>query len=158
MNLDKLGLVFFINYFNQIDSVKKHLTNSLRELLLAMSSTLDIVQQTAERNRVFNRIDLASLPLKRIDSLLQFAVQRLAASPTPVPPDARHLKEHVVESIIAVIDEEIDSLSSRLSPRNQLKIEALGTVKQVLRGHLHIDNEAVFDAVVDDDDQVANLA
>jgi hypothetical protein len=158
MNLDRLGLMFFINYFNQIDSVKKHLTNSLRELLLAMSSTLDIVQQTAERNRVFNRIDIAAMPIKRIDALLQFAVQRLAATPAPATPDTRRLKEHVVESIISVIDEEIDSLSSRLSPRNQLKIEALGTVKQVLRGHLNIDDQADFDAVEGDEDLIANMA
>lgn len=158
MNLDKWGLVFFINYFNQIDTVKKHLGHSVRELLLALSASLDIVQKTADRNRIFNRFDLATLPLKRIDALLQFAVSQLPPPALPVSPDALRLKQHVVESIIAVIDEEIETLAAKPSPRNQLKVEALGTVKQVLHSHLQEDDLPVFDALPEEEDQVANLS
>lgn len=160
MNFDKWGLVFFINYFNQVDSVKKHLLGSLRELLLALSSTVEILQKTTERNRLFNRSDWPALPLKQIDGLIQLAVSKIQApAVTQASVDTKKLKAHVVESIITVIDEEIEALSGKTSPRTQLKIEALMTVKNVLCQNLDSGEErTIFDASFDDDDLHANAS
>lgn len=158
MNLDKLGLVFFINYFNQIDSVKRHLLASFREFLLALASSFEIVSRTAEQNTIFNRFDLIAGSLKKVEDLLKFSVLQLSPlQGSGQLKDTEQLKAHVVESIIAVIDEEIEAVGRTTNVRNQMKAEALYTVKQVLISHLQRGSLEDFDALLEDEGQVANL-
>jgi hypothetical protein len=152
MNLERLGLILFIKYFKQIDSIRKHLYASLRELLLATSASFDITNQLAKNNLFLKKSTTLKYAFQKIDHIIQYSVSRLEEEPKSGQGEQQELKQNIVESIIAVIDEEIDGI--QMSDGNaELKVEALNTVKTVLGKYmphedsLSIDDDILFEQI-----------
>lgn len=137
MNLEKLGLLLFIKYMRQFDQVKSHLLASARELLMAFSATLQVTNQITTDNFFFKKMGTVDSTFKKIDSILQYSIVQLGSSDQSENQEqASKLKNNVVESIIEVIEEEIDRINETSNENRELKIEALLTVKSVLCQHL----------------------
>lgn len=138
MNLEKLGLILFIKYLKQLESVKSHLMAAIRELLLAISSTLKLSSQMTSDHFLLKHFSPLEKSLHKIDHVLRFAVEQLKEDSLSESTESQsHLKENIVESIVSVIDEEIKNISLSSSQNQKLKIEALNTVKTVLYNHLN---------------------
>ncbi len=138
MNLEKLGLLFLINYFNQLGEVKNHLFGALREVLMAVQVSVDMVNQSATKSVLGNQFELLSPVFKQVNQVIQFTINRVAPGGQPSKPDMSleeglKLKEHIVQSIISAIDEEIENTRGSSTEKGKLKIEALQTVRQVLQ-------------------------
>lgn len=150
MNLEKLGLILFIKYMRQFDQVKRHLLSSVRELLLAMSATLQITNQITNDNFVLSRLGPVETTFKKIDTVLNYSIEQIGGgNENSEPQNDRHLKNNIVESIISVIDEEIEKLNAYESNNKDLKIEALFTVKTVLNQHLRQNCTPIFKDVIE---------
>lgn len=139
MNLEKISLLLIIKYFRQFGGVKKHLTASFKELLLAVSSSIEIANQVSANNALLSKFEPFSRTLRRVDDLLQYGVIQLESlNPAPEPPKESQIRDHILESIIEVIDDECERIQNT-NPRNaRLKIEALETVKSVLCHNLEL--------------------
>jgi len=152
MNLEKLGLILFIKYMRQFEVVKHHLVSSIRELLLAMSSTLELTNQITTDNFLLRRFSPLEATFKKIDSILNYSIEQLEIKKEADNSDQTiNLKDNIVESIITVIDEEIDKLSDSKSLNKDLKVEALFTVKDVLKQHINNDQNTFMDDIIEVD-------
>lgn len=160
MNFEKLGLYVFLKYYRQLDTAKGHLTASLRELLLAMSSSVEVAQNQVQETPVLKHLDVVPSFLKKAQSLIESSVQIL---PKPVQPkisransgESYQYKKDVIEAIVDVIDEEMDRLQSRSQPEMRVRLDALQAVKVVMLKHLGLDL-AVADAFDVTDEAAAN--
>lgn len=133
MNLEKLGLLFLINYFNQLSHVKKHLQTAAKEVLLAMDASLEIVSQVKTKPDSRMPLGLLSPFINQARGVVRFAIGQVNPSLTPVgPADTGLIKDHIVSSLISAIDEEIESCDSIHLEPVRLKVEALQTVRRVL--------------------------
>lgn len=138
MNFEKLGLYVFLKYYRQLDTAKGHLTTSLRELLLAMSSSVEVAQNQIQEAPVLKHLDIVPGFLKKAQSLLEASVQFL---PQPAQPKIRHEKQikDVIEAIVDVIDEEMERLQKSSRPEVRLNLDALQAVKVVMLKHLGLE-------------------
>lgn len=137
MNLEKFGLLFLINYFNQLGTVKNHLQLAFKEVLLAMQSSFDIVNHTVGKSILGKHVDLITPLIGQVQGVIDYTIEKVTppASSSQAPlsgEDHLRIKEHIVNSIISAIDEEIENISETATEKNKLKVEALQTVKQVL--------------------------
>lgn len=135
MSLEKLGLLFLLNYFNQLGTVRNHMQLALRELLLAMQASVEITLDSANKTVLGNKMEAFSPLTQQLMSLIQFSIDKVTPSdglPDPMVDEGHKLKEHIVNSIISAIDDEIENTKGTMNEKNKLKIEALYTVKQVL--------------------------
>lgn len=137
MGLEKIGLLFLLNYMNQLGTVKNHLLLSAKELLLAVNASFDIVSQSTHPKIKGTGVDVVSPLVKQAQSLLSFTIDKIAPDEESlkdggVSKDNVQLKEHIVGSIISAIDDEIGNTRHTTSEKSKLKIEALQTVKEVL--------------------------
>lgn len=136
MSLEKLGLIFLINYFNQLGTVKNHLLSAVKEVILAIQASLDIWAKTAPKAVLGSRLEFISPILSQIQSLLTYTIEKISPeiiqSESFVAGEEQRLKGHIVNSIISAIDDEIVHTRDTSSEKNKLKIEALHTVKKVL--------------------------
>ncbi len=148
MNFEKLGLLFLINYFNQLGEVKNHLLAALKEVLMAVQTSVDIVGQSATKKILGGQFDLLSPVFRQVQGVIQYSIDRVG----PMTPskaelsleEGLKLKEHIVNSIISAIEDEIENTRGTTTEKAKLKIEALQTVKQVLQNQK---NKSLVDAV-----------
>lgn len=160
MNFEKLGLYAFLKYYQQLDTAKGHLTASLRELLLAMSSSVEVVQNQVQETPLLKHLEVVPSFLKKAQSLLETSVQFL---PKPVQPKITHVqndeahqyKKDVIEAIVDVVDEEMERLQNLPHPEMRLRLDALQAVKVVMLKHLGLDL-AVPDSFEMPDETAAN--
>lgn len=144
MGLNKLSLLFLLNYFNQLGDVKDHLLLALKEVLLAIQTTLKMVNQAANKTPLgYSREFIAPL-LKQVEGVVAYSIERInpqnpsasvSSADQELSQESRQLKNNIVQSIIAAIDEEITQTPNTQTDQNKLKVEALNTVKQVLMNH-----------------------
>lgn len=135
MRLEKLGMMLFLEYWNQLNDVKYHLSRSLAELIKALEETLKIVQKGSQQLSVHPVQDniLAKLfgPLR---SLLHYSEQKCESS-SPSTPDTPHppeIKAHIIQSLIDALEQEMAHITAEEAMHNPLKIKALESVKTVL--------------------------
>ena len=136
MSLEKIGLLFLLNYLNQLGTVKDHLLLAVREMLLAMQASVDIVSQTAGKTLLGNRGDFVSPLVKQVQGVLNYTIEKVTPEngieELKKLENGFKLKANIVESIVSAINDEIENISDTSNEKNKLKIEALNTVKQVL--------------------------
>jgi len=137
IKLEKLGLMILLNYFNQMGTVKNHLQLALKQVLLAVQASMEIVKQAPPTNLLGGNRETLNLIFGPIQKVLEFSIDKV--DPNPEFEEAQkkmnetlHIKEHILSSIISVIDDEIENTRHVTSEKSKLKIEALTTVKQVL--------------------------
>lgn len=135
MSLDQIALLFILKNMGRVEDVKKHLIASLRELTLAMGSSLAIVNQTASEHGLNRKFPLAETLIKKADSLLQFASEMF-----PTPDEAARLKSEVLSSVIAILDEESARLADHPAPSSELQREALASIRKALAKRLARDD------------------
>ncbi|OGQ08822.1 MAG: hypothetical protein A3G32_06620 [Deltaproteobacteria bacterium RIFCSPLOWO2_12_FULL_40_28] len=139
MNLEKLGLLFLLNYFNQWGEVKNHLVNAAAEVLRAARSSVDIISQSPQ-TLLGQKVELFAPFVSQVQSVLDFGINKMSpsgSSPSMLEKEGDHkLKQHIVDSIIKAIDEEIIGTKEIINDKNRLKVEALYTVKEVLQNQL----------------------
>lgn len=137
LNLEKLGLLLFIKYVKQFDAVKQHLASSLRELLCAMSSTLEITDDMTRKGPLLKNATFLRSIFNRIEAILDHSIVSLESHTNQEGHlNESALKEQILESIIAVIDDEIDTITESAATNKSLKVEALDTVKTVLENQI----------------------
>ena len=144
MGFEKLGLYVFLKYYRQLDTAKGHLTASLRELLLAMSSSVEVAQNQIQETPVLKHLDVVPGFLKKAQDLLATSVRFF---PQPDPPKimrekqggASQYKKDVIEAIVDVIDEEMDRLQKSSRPDVRSSLDALQAVKVVMLKHLGLE-------------------
>lgn len=135
MNLEKLGLLFLVNYVNQMGTVKNHLLLATREFLQAVQVSMEIIATSATKSVVGGKLEFIAPILAQAQSVLDYGIKKIEISHERLPEmtlSPGGLKKQVVASIVSAIDEEIESTTDTLSDRGRLKIEALETVKKVL--------------------------
>lgn len=137
MSLEKFGVLFLLNYFNQMGVVKNHLLQAVREVLLAIQSSVEIITQNTGTGLLGNKVELVNTVVGQVQKVLSYTIDKVSPAPSQLKgginsQDTLKLKEHIVSSIVAAIDDEIENTRSTLTEKNKLKIEALHTVKQVL--------------------------
>lgn len=135
MGIDKLGLFFLLNSFDELKAVRNHLGLALKEVLLAMNSSVDILHSSSKATPLGDRSAIIESVFKKLQSVLRFTINKVDKGSTS--PNSLHqdeLKDIVVQSIISAIDDEIESIQNTNDERSQLKVEALDTVKKVLQG------------------------
>lgn len=139
MNLEKLGLLFLLNYFNQWGEVKNHLVNAAAEVLKAARSSVDIISQSPQ-TLLGQKVELFNPLVAQVQSVIDFGINKMSSSGNPATMhglEGEHrLKQHIVDSIIKAIDEEILGTKEIINDKNRLKVEALRTVKDVLQNQL----------------------
>ncbi|MBI2340046.1 MAG: hypothetical protein HYU99_06765 [Deltaproteobacteria bacterium] len=135
MGLEKFGLIILLNYLNQMGQVKNHLQLALKEILLAMQSSLDIVSKSTANTILSSSSEMLEPLLGPVQKIINYTIDRI----TPVEmridlrdEESRRIKQHIVDSIISAIDDEILNTRASTSEKYKLKVEALSTVKQVL--------------------------
>lgn len=137
MSLEKLGILFLLNYFNQLGTVRDHVMLAVKEILMAVQASISILSQSTTKTVLGNRMEEVLNPVMgRVQNLLDYTIEKITPSgPTEEAPNLKEgmkLKEHIVSSIISAIDDEIENTRSTTSEQNKLKVEALHTVKEVL--------------------------
>lgn len=134
MSLEKLGVLFLLNYFNQLSTVKNHVLNAVKEILLAIQSSVDILSQSTSKSLLGNRVDFLNPMISQINRVLDYTIERITPDQVVSPGEetGQRIKDHIVGSIISAIDDEIENTRNLASEKNKLKVEALYTVKQVL--------------------------
>lgn len=136
MQIEKFGLLFLINYFNQLGNVKNHVLLALKEVILAMQSSFDIVRQSLAKSVLGTNLEFVASLMNHVQSLLDYSITRVTPAALQderlATEEGSRLKDHIVSSIVSAIDEEIENTEGTLTEKNRLKIEALQTVKQVL--------------------------
>lgn len=137
MSLEKFGVLFLLNYFNQMGVVKNHLLLAAKEVLLAVQSSVEIFHQSTGQTALGNKVEFLGSVLQPIQKVLSYSIERITPEMSKgaskmSEAETIQLKEHIVSSIVAAIDDEIENTRSTLTEKNKLKIEALHTVKQVL--------------------------
>lgn len=148
MGLEKLGLLLIYNYVNQMGTVRNHLQLALKEVLLAMQSTLEIINKIPSSALLGNKeiIDFLLTPAQRV---INYTIEKV----TPLDPAAvdssldnhQKLKSHIVTSIISAIDDEIESTQNLSEEKGKLKVEALLTVKEVLLNQTRINRSPIIE-------------
>ncbi len=141
MNFEKIGLILFIKYLKQIDIIKDHLLGSVRELLLASSSVVRLTAQITSENTIIRSFTPVEGIFNRLNSILESSALLLSKKGSLSSPDSDSIRQSVVESIIATIEDEIEDIQCSSSKNQALKIEALLTVKTVLMGHVQSQNQ-----------------
>ncbi|MDO8519397.1 MAG: hypothetical protein Q7T11_04475 [Deltaproteobacteria bacterium] len=145
--MEKLGILFLLNYFNQLGSVKNHLFLAAKEVLEAARASTDMVTTQATKTVVGSKLEFIAPVLAQVQALLAYGIQKMetaggaAAGGPEGGPSARELplasayrlKNQVLESIIGAIDDEIEQTEDTLNEKNRLKIEALNSVRRVLQ-------------------------
>jgi len=136
MNLEKIGLMFLLNYFNQLGDVKHHMMQAFREVLMAMQSSIEIVSKTSEKALNATPLEPLQSLMGQVQSVVRYAVDWVEpytdTKARLTREESIRLKENVVNSIISAINDEIETTRVVSSEKNKLKVEALQTVKQVL--------------------------
>ena len=141
MNFEKLGLYVFLKYYKQLDTARGHLASSLRELLLAMSSSVEVVHDQAQETPILKRVEAIPHFLKKAQSLLSASADIL---PKPAPakivreknPQADHFKKEIISAIVDVIDEEMERLPPATNPETRMRLKALEAVKLAMLKYL----------------------
>lgn len=137
MSLEKIGLLFLLNYFNQLNTVKSHLFLAAKEVLEAVRASTDIVAESATKTVVGSKLEFIAPILAQVQSVLAYGIHKMetaGAGGGALPPASSYkLKNQVLESIISAIDEEIEGTPDTLNEKSRLKIEALNSVRQVLQ-------------------------
>lgn len=135
MGFEKFGLIVLLNYLNQMGQVRNHLQMALREILLAMQSSLDIVSKSTANTILSSSSEMLEPLLKPVQKIIHYTLDKVTPSETRVDlraDESTRIKEYIVDSIISAIDDEIINTKGATSEKYKLKIEALSTVKQVL--------------------------
>ena len=136
MQIEKFGLLFLINYFNQLGNVKNHVLLALKEVILAMQSSFDIVRQSLAKSVLGTNLEFVASLMNHVQSLLDYSITKVTPAELEderaATEEGSSLKDHIVSSIVSAIDEEIENTQGTLTEKNRLKVEALQTVKQVL--------------------------
>jgi len=135
MGFEKFGLIILLNYLNQMGQVKNHLQMALKEILLAMQASLDIVSKSTANTILSNSSEMFEPFLSPVQKIINYTIDKV--TPAEMRADLRadesaRIKEYIVDSIISAIDDEIINTKGTTSEKYKLKIEALSTVKQVL--------------------------
>lgn len=138
MNFEKIGVLFLLDYLNQLGTVKNHLLLAFKEVLLAIQSSMNIVGESVGKTIFASQPNLLNPLLKQAQGVLSYTIEKISPD-TPLQRElnkgeAVNLKEHIVNSIVSAIDDEIENTKETVLEKNKLKIEALNTVKQVLLG------------------------
>lgn len=135
MNLEKIGLLLLLNYFNQLGTVKNHLLLALKQVLLAIQASLEIVTHSPPNSILGGNKEMIHLLFTPVQKVLNYAIERVTPQDgveEVAESEGQFLKEHIVSSIVSVIDDEIENTRETTSEKGKLKIEALNTVKKVL--------------------------
>ncbi len=140
MKLEKIGLMLILNYLNQLGTVKNHLQLAVKQVLLAVQASIDIVAKSPPQSLLGSNKEVITLLFTPIQKMLEYSIDRVSPATTSSEvleenknsTEGRFLKEHIVSSIISVIDDEIENTRDTASEKSKLKIEALNTVKKVL--------------------------
>jgi hypothetical protein len=141
MKIERLGLFFLLQYFNHLGDIKDHLLSALREILLAVQSSVDIVLDTAKSAELSPHLEKANVLVEKVNSVLDFTIEKVTPKNGLLKLSEKELqilKESLIQSIITSLDEEIN-LCSTSSREGKIKIEALNTVKKSLRGQIKSD-------------------
>ena len=137
MNFEKIGVLFLLNYFNQLGTVKNHLFLAAKEVLQAVMASMDIVAQSATKTVVGSKLEFIARVLAQVQSVLAYGIHKADQAGGGLgllpPAGGFKLKNQVLESIIGAIDQEIEQTTDTLNERSRLKIEALNAVRQVLQ-------------------------
>lgn len=140
MSIERLGLLFLLRYFNHLGEVKDHLLSALREVVLAINSTLDVFVETARDSSLGSHVEKIDPLIGKVNSLIEYSLEKI----TPAGGNLSRLseketfllKETLIHSIVKALDEEIDHVQNPHTKEGKIRIEALATVKQVLRGQV----------------------
>lgn len=138
MNFEKLGLLLLFNYFDQLGAVKNHLLLALKQVLLAIQASTEIVTKSPPNTLLGGNKEIITLMFSPVQKVLSYTIDRVTPyaseeeGSTNEEDSGLHLKEHIVNSIVSVIDDEIENTRETSTEKNKLKIEALNTVKKVL--------------------------
>lgn len=142
MNLEKLGVILFFKYFQQLEEVKSHLFASVSELLMATLGSVSISHQITKESSLLKNLNSIDEIHEKIDTILQFAIKQLESKKShPEIPNFQHIKESIIESILSVLNSEMENMPPE-TPNHHLKIDALNTVKTVLLSQLHQNYDA----------------
>jgi hypothetical protein len=131
MSLEQLALIFILKNMGRVEDVKKHLVASLREMTLAMASSLAIINQTATEHNLVGRFPLADTLIKKIDVLLQYACSLM-----PAPNESARLKAEVLGSVIDILDEESTRLKRLPDASSAIQRKALLSLRKALANRL----------------------
>lgn len=132
MTLEKLGMMLFLDYWNQFNGIKQHLSQSLSELIKALEETLCLVKKGSGQlslHPVQGAI-IAKL-FAPLEQLLRYS-EKKCGTEAPSPQISSELKNHVIQSLIDALTKEMDQIGAVEALQNPLKIKALESVKKVL--------------------------
>ena len=135
MGFEKFGLIILLNYLNQMGQVKNHLQMALKEILLAMQASLDIVSKSTANTILSNSSEMFEPFLSPVQKIINYTIDKVTTAEMRADlraDESARIKEYIVDSIISAIDDEIINTKGTTSEKYKLKIEALSTVKQVL--------------------------
>ena len=133
MLVEKLILSVYMKHYQQILRAQRHFLLSVREMLMATSSTFEIANSVINSVPVIGRLLPAKPLINNVQSLLAHSIGRMSKKLGPSSEsDATLLKSRIIESIMGVVQEEIDSVPTSDSTKNRMRIEALLAVKQAL--------------------------
>ncbi|MBU0504815.1 MAG: hypothetical protein ABII18_04220 [bacterium] len=140
MNLEKLGVLVFLKYFQEFGGARKHLVASLRELLLATSESIEATNRITAENQAFKKIDSVETILALVNDIVKTTAGRLrSAEGLATKISEEKIKKEMMQTMIEAINEEIEQVSDRVDPHKQAKIDALMTVRNVFTRQLYDD-------------------
>jgi hypothetical protein len=116
----------------QIEDVKKHLVSALREVLLALSSSLDIANAAATEKGLNEKSPLIETFFSTMDTLITFSLKQLPESHKADVSEIDALKTEVFNAVLCVINDEIDVLTRLKTHNTTVQIEALDAIRRAL--------------------------
>lgn len=116
----------------QFDELKSHLLGSFRELLLALSSSFEILDKVSGDSKNIHVQSFQDI-FQKLDLILRNAAEGLSGQDEQEQNISNNsYKSEVLQSIVDILDSEIETVSENQPNNFMLKVEALQSIKAVL--------------------------
>lgn len=141
MNFENMGWMLFMKSVGQIGTIKTHLVGSFREFILALNASLTILKSASETIPFIRENTPINSIMRRIDDVIALALAEANrhSSQNQEKDMEFRLKKQVLDSILEIIDDEIDGLKSSGAKNTRLKKQALESIKKAFLTHKNED-------------------
>jgi hypothetical protein len=141
MILEKFILSVYMKNYRQVAAAKKHFMGSVRELLIAATYTADVVGRVTDQTPLVKHFTPLKQSVTNFQNVLKFTVRKMDMLGPVAQGGIDGVRTQILEGIMSVLDDELASIPRQSGAKQQMKADALLSVKKALLNHLATDSE-----------------
>lgn len=139
MILEKFILSVYMKNYHQVSAAKKHFMGSVRELLMAANYAADVVGRVTDQTPLVKHLTPIRQSVKNFQNVLKFTVRKMDMLGPASQGGIEGVRTQILEGIMSVLDDELAAIPRHSGAKQQMKAEALMSVKKALLNHLATD-------------------